>query len=346
MKYNRLGHTDIDVSQICLGSMMWGSHNSEAEGHQQLDYAMERGINFIDTAECYAIPPHADTQGATETILGNWLAKRGDRDKLIIASKVTGRSPYDWIRGPETRLNRQQIVAAIDTSLNRLQTDYLDLYQLHWPDRKMNNFGLGSPNYVHYEEESVPIEETLSALADLVTAGKIRAVGISNETPWGLSRFLQCAENLKLPRVVSVQNAYNLLNRSYELGLSEFYFQEGVGLLAYSPLGQGAITGKYLDGARPKGSRLELFGRFSRYETPPSQQAIKHYVELAKEHGLDIAKMALAFVNQQAFVTSNIIGATSMAQLTANIDSVDIQLSDELLQAIDKIHLQSPNPCP
>lgn len=346
MQYRQLGRSELKVSQICLGSMMWGSHNTEVEGHQQLDYAISRGINFIDTAECYAIPPQPQTQGATERILGNWLAKRRDRDQLIIASKVTGRSAFNWIRGEETRLNRVHIETAIDASLERLQTDYLDLYQLHWPDRVLNNFGMGSPNYQRYEQESVAIEETLAVLDDLVKAGKVRHIGLSNETPWGVAQFLRFAETMNLPRVMSIQNAYNLVNRSFELGLSEFSHREDVGLLAYSPLGQGALTGKYLDGAKPKGSRLERFGRFSRYEKAAGQTAIRQYVELAKAHGLDVVTMALAFVNRQHFVTSNIIGATSMQQLQQDIDSVDVLLSDEIVQGIEAIHLSSPNPCP
>ncbi|WP_101757179.1 NADP(H)-dependent aldo-keto reductase [Oceanicoccus sp. KOV_DT_Chl] len=346
MQYRPLGQSGIKVSQICLGSMMWGSHNSETEGHQQMDYALDHGVNFIDTAECYAVPPQAETQGSTEKIIGSWLAKRSDREQIVIASKVTGRSPYDWIRGKETRLNREQLEAAIEGSLQRLQTDYLDLFQLHWPDRKLNNFGLGSPNYQHYDDESVAIEDTLSVLADLVQSGKVRHIGVSNETPWGLSKFLHYAATKGLPKVVSIQNAYNLLNRSFELGLSEFSHREGVGLLAYSPAGQGALSGKYLNGARPEGSRLVKFGRFSRYEKAAGQIAIAKYVALAKAHGLDAVQMALAFVNQQSFVTSNIIGATSMKQLKMNIETVDMSLSDELLASIEMIHLESPNPCP
>lgn len=347
MQYRQLGHTDLKVSLIGLGSMMWGSQNTEAEAYAQLDYALERGINFIDTAECYAIPPCAETQGATETILGNWLAKRSDRERLIIASKVTGRSEFTWIRGETTRLKRRQIEAAIDASLQRLQTDYLDLYQLHWPDRPQALFGQGERGFQWQTTgDEVPLEETLSVMADLVQSGKIRYVGLSNETPWGLSRCLRAAEQLGLPRVVSVQNAYNLLNRIYEYGLAEFYHQEGVGLLAYSPLGQGQLSGKYLDGARPEGTRKVLYDRFSRYEKPRADSATRAYVELARQHDLDPAQMALAFVNSRSFVTSTLIGASNMEQLKTDIDSVDMQLSDEVLAGIADIHEQSPDPCP
>jgi len=347
MLYRQLGDTSINVSTICLGSMMWGSHNDEREAHQQLDYAFEQGINFIDTAELYAIPPDPDTQGLTEKYIGSWLSRRSDRDKMIIATKVTGRSRYDWIRnGEKTRLSAEQIERAVDGSLKRLKTDYIDLYQLHWPDRRLNNFGLGSPNYYHYQDESVPFAETLEALASLVKAGKIRYVGLSNETPWGLSSCLRLADQLDVPRVVSVQNAYNLLNRSYEMGLSEFYFHEQVGLLAYSPLAQGFLSGKYLDGNKPANSRKVLFARLERYEKPGAEVAIREYLQIAADHGLNPVQMALAFVNQQPFVTSNIIGATSIEQLKENIDSLAITLSQEVLDAIDKVHLKSPNPCP
>jgi aryl-alcohol dehydrogenase-like predicted oxidoreductase len=346
MEYRQLGRSDLQVSQICLGSMMWGSQNTEQEGHQQLDYAVAQGVNFIDTAEIYAIPPQPETQGATEEVIGNWLAKRGNREQVIIATKVSGRSPNQWLRNEDTRLNRQQIESAIDCSLKRLKTDYVDLYQLHWPDRVINNFGFGSPNYEHYDIESVAIEETLSVLADLVSAGKVRHIGLSNETPWGLSRFLYLAEVNGLPRVVSVQNAYNLLNRSYELGLSEFFYQEGVGLLAYSPLAQGVLTGKYLQGRVPEGSRLDRYDRLSRYQKEATDPAVQRYADLAEEEGVDMVDVALAFVNRKPFVTSNIIGATSMEQLKRNIDSVNVELSESVLASIEKIHLISPNPCP
>lgn len=347
MRYRQLGHSGLEVSEICLGSMMWGSQNSEAEAHRQLDYALDRGINFIDTAELYAIPPDPRTQGATETILGKWLATRSDRDRLVIASKVTGRSQSTWIRGGETRLDRPQIEAAVDASLKRLRTDYLDLYQLHWPDRAVPLFGAGGRGFKHqpYEDE-ILLEETLSVLADLVQAGKVRYIGLSNETPWGLSRALGAANQYGLPRVVSVQNAYNLLNRIYEYGLAEFHHREGVGLLAYSPLGQGQLTGKYLHGAAPAGSRKVLFQRFSRYETPRADSATQAYLDLARQSGLDPVQMALAFVRTRSFVVSTIIGASTMQQLETDIDSIDVQLSEEVLAGIDAIHEQSPDPCP
>ena len=346
MEYRQLADSELRVSRLGLGSMMWGSQNTEAEAHAQLDYAVSRGINFIDTAECYAIPPEPATQGLSEQYLGSWLAGRADRDQLVIATKVTGRSDYTWIRGENTRLNRQQIEQAVDASLRRLQLETIDLYQLHWPDRIINNFGIGGPNYTHYDVESVPLQETLAVMADLIKAGKIRYVGLSNETPWGLSHCLKLAETVGLPKVVSVQNAFNLLNRSYETGLSEFYYREGIGLLAYSPLGQGTITGKYLDGARPAGARKTLYSRFSRYEKAGADPAIRQYVELARQHGLDPAQMALAFVYQKPFVQSTIIGGSNIDQLASNIDALALSLSDEVMAGIEAIHLASPNPCP
>lgn len=347
MEFRALGSSELKVSALCLGSMMWGSQNSEHEGHEQLDYAISRGINFIDTAECYAIPPQADTQGSTETILGNWLAKRGGRERLVIASKVTGLSNFTWIRGENTRLNRRQIDAAIDASLRRLQTDYLDLYQVHWPDRPLALFAGASPEYRHQPtQDAIPIEETLTVLGDLVRAGKVRYIGISNETPWGLHRYLSAAERLGLPRVVSVQNAYNLLNRCYENGLSEFWYQERIGLLAYSPLGQGQLSGKYLKGRRPADSRKVLFNRFSRYETPLADAATQAYVDLAHQHGLDPVQMALAFVQNRDFVSATLIGASTLTQLETAIDSTQLRLDEALLAGIEAIHRRYTNPCP
>lgn len=347
MEYRALGASDLRISPLCLGSMMWGSQNSAHEAFAQLDYAVGRGINFIDTAECYAIPPRAETQGSTETLLGDWLARHGGRERLIIASKVTGRSDFTWIRGGQTRLHRQQIEAAIDASLQRLRTDYIDLYQVHWPDRPLTLFAGASPEYRHQAAaDVVPIEETLAVLGDLVRAGKVRQLGISNETPWGLHRYLSAADRLGLPRVVSVQNAYNLLNRCYENGLSEFWYQEQIGLLAYSPLGQGQLSGKYLQSRRPPESRKVLFDRFGRYETPMADAATEAYVSLAREHGLDPVQMALAFVQCREFVNATIIGASSLAQLETAIDSAQLALSDALLEGIEAIHRRYTNPCP
>lgn len=343
MQTRPLGKTGMEVSRLCLGTMTFGEQNTEAEAHEQLDRAVAFGINFIDTAEMYPVPPKADTQGLTERYIGSWLKQRSTRDDVIIASKVTGPG-LDHIRGGP-RLTRDHIHQAIDASLARLNTDYIDLYQLHWPERKTNFFGkLG---YTHHEDEdATPLEETLSALKELVDAGKIRAVGLSNDTPWGVMKSLELSDRLDLPRVASVQNPYNLLNRTFEVGLAEIAHREDVGLLAYSPLGFGVLSGKYLHGARPPKGRLTLFKRFSRYTSPEAEKATQAYVELAQQHGLDPAQMALAFVNTRSFLTSNIIGATTMEQLESNLASESLKLDDEVLDAIDNIHHQMPNPCP
>jgi len=348
MKLYPLGKTDINVSEICLGTMTWGEQNTEAEAHQQLDYATANGVNFIDTAELYAIPPKAETYGLTEQYIGSWLAKTGKRSDVVLASKVAG--PADgWlphIRNEATRrLDDANIEQALNASLKRLQTDYLDLYQLHWPDRKTNYFGqLG---YTHEPDDKfVPIEDTLHALKKQVDAGKIRTIGLSNETPWGAMEFIRLAEQMGLPRVVSVQNPYSLLNRTYEVGLAEVSIREQVGLLAYSPLGFGVLSGKYLNGAKPEGARLSLYPDYNRYSNENAVKATQAYVSLAKEHDLNPAQMALAFINSQPFVTSNIIGATNMQQLRDNIASADISLSSDVLEGIAAIHQQYPNPSP
>jgi len=346
METRRLGRSDIHVSKLCLGTMTWGEQNSEAEGFAQMDAALEAGINFFDTAEMYAVPPTAQSYGSTETIIGNWFrARPGRRGQVVLASKVAGRSDsMPYIRG-NPRLSRAHIEKAVNGSLHRLQTDYLDLYQLHWPDRSSNFFGkLG---YRHEAgEDSIPLLETLEALHDLVKAGKIRHAGLSNETPWGAMKYLQLAETHGLPRPVSIQNPYNLLNRSFEIGLAEIAQREDMGLLAYSPLAFGVLTGKYLGGRWPEAARITLFKRFSRYMNPQADAATAAYVKLAREHDLSPAQLALAFVSRQGFVTSNIIGATSPAQLKENMDSADVVLSDELLQAIETIHVGQPNPSP
>lgn len=349
MEYRKLGHTDINVSVIGLGTMTWGEQNTESEAHEQLDYALSQGVNLVDTAEMYPVPPEPETQGRTETYIGTWLAKTGRRQDIVLASKVAGPATDPkrpgYIRSGQMRLDRQNLTAALDASLKRLQTDYLDLYQLHWPDRTTTIFGRSAYPW-RDDAYTVPIEETLSVLNDFVKAGKLRYVGVSNETPWGVAQYLKYAEIRNLPRIVSIQNPYNLLNRSYENGLSEFSHLEGVGLLAYSPLGMGVLAGKYLNGARPEGARMTLFTRFSRYSRPQAETATAEYVQLARDHGLSPATMAQAFVNQRPFVTSNLIGATRMDQLKENIDSVNVRLSDELLDAIKVIHQKYPNPAP
>ncbi|MBU6954920.1 NADP(H)-dependent aldo-keto reductase [Hahella sp. HN01] len=345
MQYRQLGKTDLNVSAICLGTMTWGQQNTEAEAHEQLNYSVDQGINFIDTAEMYPVPPQADTQGRTEAYLGSWLKKRSDRNKLIIATKVTGpAASFSYLRGGP-RLTVAHISEAIDASLQRLQTDYVDLYQVHWPDRNTNFFGkLG---YEHKEEEdAVPILETLEALAELVKSGKVRHIGLSNETPWGAMKYLSYAESLGLPRAVSIQNPYNLLNRTFEVGLAEVAHRESIGLLAYSPLAFGILSGKYLGGQRPANARITLFSRFSRYLGAQAELATQTYVEVAEKHGLDPAQMALAFVTSRPFVTSNIIGATSMDQLRSNIDSANLTLSNEVLQDLEEAHQRYTFPCP
>jgi len=326
--------------------MTWGEQNNEAEAFAQLDYALERGVNLIDTAELYAIPPRAETFGATERIIGRWLHARRCRARVVIASKVCG--PTDWcphIRHGKARLNREQITAACDASLKRLRTDYIDLYQVHWPERKTNYFGRRGYR-PEDDADATPIEETLDALGRLVEAGKVRCIGVSNETPWGVMRYLWHAERAGLPRIVSIQNPYNLLNRSFEVGLAEIAWRERVPLLAYSPLAFGVLSGKYLHGARPAGARLTLFPQYTRYSGETAQQASAAYVALAREFGLDPAQMALAFVLRQPFVASAIIGATSMTQLRSNLASIDVDLPDALIARLDEIQARFPDPCP
>ncbi|WP_454689053.1 NADP(H)-dependent aldo-keto reductase [Achromobacter aloeverae] len=349
MKYRKLGDTDLNVSLIGLGTMTWGQQNSEAEAHEQLDYALAHGVNLVDTAEMYPVPPKAETQGRTESHIGTWLARTGRRQDIVLASKCAGpaRDPKrpGHIRDGKTFFDRKNLTAALDASLKRLQTDYLDLYQLHWPDRTTNTFGV--PYYPWVEDEhTVPIAETLEVLQDFVKQGKVRHVGVSNETPWGVAQFLKHAERDKLPRIVSIQNPYNLLNRQYENGLSEFSHHEGVGLLAYSPLAMGMLTGKYLDGARPEGARLSLFTRFTRYSNPQAEAATVEYCKLARERGLTPTQLALAFINTRPFTTSNLIGATNLDQLKENIESVDVPFDADLLKAVDAIHTRWPNPAP
>jgi len=347
MKYRRLGQTDIEVSLIGLGSMTWGKQNTQGEAHAQLDHAVDAGVNFIDTAEMYPVPVAKDTFGDTEAIIGSWLKRRGDRSKLIIASKVCAAADWlPYVRDGKNRLDKKNIESAVDDSLRRLQTDYIDLYQTHWPERDTNYFGrLG---YYHApEKDGVPIEETLQVLGDLVQAGKIRHIGASNETPWGVAEWLRLSKKHHLPRIASIQNPYSLLNRSFEIGLSEFAQREAVGLLAYSPLGFGVLSGKYLDNTQPEGARLTLFGKqYKRYVNEAGIRSTAAYVRLAREYALAPAQMALAFVNTRPFVSSTIIGATRMEQLQANIASVHLELPKPLLREIERIHTAQANPCP
>ena len=349
MHYSQLGTTDIKVSRVCLGTMTWGEQNTEAEAWEQLDYATGNGVNFIDTAELYPVPRREETLGLTETYIGNWMEARGNRDKLVLATKVLGRSDASWFRpfADITRLNREQITYALEQSLKRLKTDYVDLYQLHWPDRPINLFD-ASRGYKHIEDEDVvPLEETLGVLKDLVREGKIRHIGLSNETPWGTMKCLHYSETRDLPRVQSVQNAYNLLNRLYEHGLAEVSHREGVACLPYSPLGGGTLSGKYLGGALPEGSRRQLFGGFTnRYQKVNVEEAVTAYKALAEDHGLSLVQLAQKFVDSRDFVTSSIIGATTMDQLKENIAAFELEWSDELEQGVNGIFEKYPNPAP
>lgn len=349
MRYNRLGRTDIRVSNICLGTMTWGAQNSEQDAWDQMDYAVEQGINFIDTAELYPVPRKRETFGLTEQYIGNWMAMRGGRDKIILGTKVVGRSGDDWMRSNAsiTRLNREQITEALEQSLRRLKTDYVDLYQLHWPDRPLNIFS-DSRGYRHIDQaDIIPLSETLEVLDDLVGQGKIRHVGLSNETAWGVMKSLHHAEQDDAPRVQSVQNAYNLLNRLYEQDLAEVSLREDVSLLAYSPIAGGALSGKYLDGQLPRGSRQQLFPGFAdRNLKPGVDPAIRKYLTLAEEMGLTPIQLALKFVDSRPFVTSSVIGATTMVQLREDIAAFDVEWSDELDRAVNKIHLENPDPAP
>jgi len=346
MQYRKLGHTDIEVSALCLGTMTFGEQNTEAEAHEQLDQALARGINFIDTAEMYPFPAESETQGRTETYIGNWLKQRKRREDVVLATKIAGPGA-NTVRDGKTRYTHADLVEAVDGSLRRLQTDHIDLFQLHWPERKTNFFGKLGYQADLREPDPIPqLRATLEALYDLVEAGKIRYIGLSNETAWGVMRCLALAEAQDLPRVVSVQNPYNLLNRTYEVGLAEVSHRERVGLLAYSPLGFGTLTGKYLEGRQPSGARLTQFKQFQRYTKDRAVQATADYVALAHRYGLDPAQMALAWVTSRPFVTSNIIGATDLNQLEANIDSIDLELDEEVLEAIEAIHARNPNPAP
>ena len=343
MEFRKLGKTNITVSSLCLGTMTWGEQNSQEEAFQQLDRAIEGGINFIDTAELYPVPPKSDTYTRTETIIGNWLKQRGHHDDLIIATKVAGPG-QDYMDGGRL-LNRQHIEKAIEGSLKRLGVETIDLYQLHWPDRNTNFFGkLG---YEHISGmDGTPVQETLDVLDNLVKAGKIKHYGLSNETPWGVMQHLTLSEALNKPRAVSIQNPYSLLNRTFEVGLAESAHREQLGLLAYSPMAFGTLSGKYLNNQWPEKGRITLYKRFSRYSNPQAISATEQYVKIAREAGLDPAQMALAFVTSRPFVTSNIIGATTMEQLESNLRSSELTLSDDIIEAINEVHRLQPNPSP
>lgn len=344
MKYTKIPLTDIEVSKICLGTMTFGNQNTEAEAHEQMDYALSKGINFFDTAEMYAVPPSAVTQGKTEEYIGTWFKKHQNREKVVLATKITGPSRgMTWIR-EDLNFTKESITVALEGSLKRLQTDYIDLYQLHWPERNVNIFS--QRNYKHDAAEAWEdnFNEILHSLNEFVKEGKIRALGVSNETPYGTMRFLE--ESKKgLPRMKTIQNAYSLLNRTFEYGLSEIAMRENIGLLAYSPLGFGVLSGKYLENP-PLDGRITLFPQYKRYSSDEATMAVKRYLTLAEEAGISLTHLALAFINQQPFVTSNIIGATKMEQLKENIASIEVNLSSDVLEAIEEIHNSIPNPAP
>ena len=349
MKYRKLGTTDLDVSVICLGTMTWGEQNSQKEAFDQMNYSIERGVNFFDTAELYAVMPRKETYGKTEEIIGNWFLEKKNRDKVILATKIVSKSDgLEWIRKGSKNLgfDKKNLNEAIDSSLKRLKTDYIDLYQLHWPERKVPLFGILDFEYDPNDNDWNPIEEVLENLQSLVKAGKIRYVGISNETPWGTMKFLEIANKKNLPRMMSIQNVYSLVNRVFDIANSEVSIKEKCGLLAYSPLAGGRLSGKYLNNKKPKNARYTLWPRrFSRHHTERGEIAIEKYVNLAKKYNIKPSTFANAFVNDRPFVTSNIIGATSMEQLKENIDSIDTSLSDEILNEIQDIHLSYTNPC-
>ena len=350
MKYRKLGTTDIDVSVICLGTMTWGEQNTQKDGFDQMDYALERGINFFDTAEIYAVMPRKETYGKTEEIIGNWFKEKKNRDKIILASKIASKAEDDlqWIREGSKNLgfDKKNMNSAIDASLKRLQTDYIDLYQLHWPERKVPKFGQLDFTYDPNDNKWTPIEEVLENLNALVKEGKIRYVGLSNETPWGVMEFLQTSREKNLPRMMSIQNVYSLVNRVFDVANSEVSIREKCGLLAYSPLAGGRLSGKYINNKKPANARYTLWPRrFSRHNTERGEIAIEKYVNLAMKYNIAPATFANAFVNDRSFVTSNIIGATNMIQLKENIDSIDLILSKEILEEIENIHLSDPNPC-
>jgi len=345
MKFKKLGNTDLDVSLICLGTMTWGTQNSEKEAFEQMDYSLDHQVNFFDTAELYSVPPTADSYGKTETMIGNWFEKRKNRNKIILASKIAGPG-LDWIRDGKKSYNEKNLAEAIDGSLKRLKTDYIDLYQLHWPERSTNTFGRREYTVNKNEGDWNDFENVLEALKKFIKSGKIRHIGLSNETPYGLSKYLELSRHKNLPRMVSVQNPYSLVNRTYEVGMSEISIREKCGLLVYYPLAAGALSGKYRNGLKPKNSRMTLFKGWERMLNPLAMKAYDEYYKLAKENNITMVQLAQAFVNSRPFVTSNIIGATTMDQLKENIDSININLTEEMLDKINTIHNNNPNPSP
>ena len=345
MKYKKLGTTDLNVSLICLGTMTWGTQNSEGDAFDQMDYSLDQGINFFDTAELYSVPPTPESYGKTEIIIGNWFEKRKNREKIILASKIAGPG-CDWIREGKNSYNEKSIGEAIDGSLKRLKTDYIDLYQLHWPERSTNTFGRREFVLRENEQKWNEFENILNSLNKFIKEGKIRHVGLSNETPFGLSKYLEISKNKGLPRMMSVQNPYSLVNRTYEIGMSEISIREKCGLLVYYPLAAGALSGKYRNKQMPKNSRLSLFKGWERMINPLAMKAYDEYYKLAKENNMTMVQLAQAFVNSRPFVTSNIIGATTMEQLKENIDCIKIELNDEIIDEINLIHNNNPNPSP
>jgi len=345
MKFKKLGNTDLDVSLICLGTMTWGTQNSEKEAFEQMDYSIDQGVNFFDTAELYSVPPTAESYGKTEIMIGNWFEKRKNRNKVILASKIAGPG-LDWIRDGKKSYNEKHLAEAIDGSLKRLKTDYIDLYQLHWPERSTNTFGRREYTINKNEGDWNDFENILQALQKFIKSGKIRHIGLSNETPYGLSKYLELSKHKNLPRMMSVQNPYSLVNRTYEIGMSEISIREKCGLLVYYPLASGALSGKYRDGQMPKNARITLFKGWERMINPLAMKAYDEYFKLAKEANITMVQLAQAFVNSRPFVTSNIIGATTMDQLKENIGSINIELTEEILEKINIIHNNNPNPAP
>ena len=345
MKFKKLGNTDLEVSLICLGTMTWGTQNTEKDAFEQMDYSISKGINFFDTAELYSVPPTADSFGKTEVIIGNWFKERNNREKIILASKVAGPG-CDWIRGGGNSFDKKKMEEAIDGSLKRLKTDYIDLYQLHWPERSTNFFGRRDYLYNNKEGHWNSFEDILEALKKFIKSGKIRHIGVSNETPYGLSRYLEISKNKNAPRMMSVQNPYNLVNRTYEIGMSEISIREKCGLLVYYPLAAGALSGKYKNGNMPKDSRMALFKGWERHLNPLAMKAYDEYFKVAKDFNLTMVQLAQAFVNSRPFVTSNIIGATTMDQLKENVESIDIEFTNEMMERVNEIHNSNPNPSP